>query len=384
MKTTIDTYQKNVTFTDATGQTVFVEIEITDDRFSMSGNITGHGSGQILDQIKPADQAQTDLVNIWRAYHLNDMHAGTIEQEAALASEDFKAFKLKAYEIVKQAQVIKKIITGSFADYCEFIGIKKKGQSKWSAPISVRADFEGLQAIWYGKSPGKDPRGSLLPVRNWNDYIQRIPAAHRPKFTIATGVPPAKVIEMFGDNYSISCAYLESKVLLTVKHPETGEPYKYGHAWLKRELPADIIDQVEAIVSKFETFTGSGYQKQANDLLAKFGIKFSAVFQRHDLHFVGDEHTRDIFTCRLQRGKDYFTLSFGQSTSNSDSKGSIPPTAYDLLACLTKSDPGSFEDFCSNYGYDTARKIYRYVVNEWRKVDGFFTDEEITELQNIA
>jgi hypothetical protein len=61
--------------------------------------------------------------------------------------------------------------------------------------------------------------------------------------------------------------------------------------------------------------------------------------------------------------------------------------AYDLLACLQKSDPGTFEDFCSDFGYDTdsrkAESTYHAVVKEWKKVSHFFTAEELTQVQEI-
>lgn len=64
------------------------------------------------------------------------------------------------------------------------------------------------------------------------------------------------------------------------------------------------------------------------------------------------------------------------------------PSAYDLLACLQKSDPGSFKDFCGDFGYDTdsrkAERVYEAVRAEWFKMNDFFTDAELTELQEIA
>lgn len=63
------------------------------------------------------------------------------------------------------------------------------------------------------------------------------------------------------------------------------------------------------------------------------------------------------------------------------------PTAYDMLACVEKSDPGTFEDFASNFGYDEdsrkAESIYRAVVKQWRETSRFFTSEELTEAQEI-
>ncbi len=63
------------------------------------------------------------------------------------------------------------------------------------------------------------------------------------------------------------------------------------------------------------------------------------------------------------------------------------PSAYDILACLTKYDPGLFEDFCADYGYDEdSRKgynIYEAVRNEYLNLAKLFTDSELEEMQEI-
>jgi hypothetical protein len=63
------------------------------------------------------------------------------------------------------------------------------------------------------------------------------------------------------------------------------------------------------------------------------------------------------------------------------------PTAYDVLAGVTKYDPGRFEDFCADFGYDTdsreAERTYHAVCDEYRKVRSFFTSDEMTELEDI-
>lgn len=64
------------------------------------------------------------------------------------------------------------------------------------------------------------------------------------------------------------------------------------------------------------------------------------------------------------------------------------PSTYDILACLTKFDPGAFTDFCSDFGYDTdsrrAERVYFAVQEEWRRVLAFFSTEELAELSEIA
>jgi hypothetical protein len=63
-------------------------------------------------------------------------------------------------------------------------------------------------------------------------------------------------------------------------------------------------------------------------------------------------------------------------------------TAYDLLACIQKSDVGTFQQFCDEYGCDEdsrkAETVYHAVLKEWRKVEKFFTAEELAAIQEIS
>ena len=63
------------------------------------------------------------------------------------------------------------------------------------------------------------------------------------------------------------------------------------------------------------------------------------------------------------------------------------PTAYDVLACLTKTSPGTFTDFCGEYGYDSdsrrAENTYHAVVEEYGKLSAFFTTAELEALQEV-
>lgn len=139
----------------------------------------------------------------------------------------------------------------------------------------------------------------------------------------------------------------------------------------------------------------TNYQKEAADLLNSFGIKFSTKFIAHDFHFEEDKQTRDIFRVTFSRRvpvtvagnlhqvSKRFSLRFGQSIANSGTA----PDSYDVLSCLQKYDVGSFEDFCSEFGYDTdsrrAEKTYRAVVKEWKKVSAFFSPYELEAIQEI-
>src|SRR6185312_12921531 len=98
----------------------------------------------------------------------------------------------------------------------------------------------------------------------------------------------------------------------------------------------------------------SSYEQQAIDFLSDNKIEFATKFIGHDTHFDGDTEERDRFKCtftkRLYPIKT-FTVIFGQSIASSTGNGSKKPTAYDVLACITKYDPGTFSNFCSDFGY---------------------------------
>jgi hypothetical protein len=62
--------------------------------------------------------------------------------------------------------------------------------------------------------------------------------------------------------------------------------------------------------------------------------------------------------------------------------------AYDLLACITKSDPDTFKNFCSDSGYsDDSMKafgVYQDAQDEYSKVRRFFTAAELEQIQDIS
>lgn len=144
--------------------------------------------------------------------------------------------------------------------------------------------------------------------------------------------------------------------------------------------------------------TKSEYDIQAENFLKNNGIRFTATYKKHDKYFPDDKEMRDIYTISLSRNQQSwalarslgatrykFTFQFGQSLHGS--RLNIPPSAYDVLASLTKSDPESFENFCSNYGYNEdsrkGHKTYLAVRRGWMKINQFFTAKELEELQEI-
>lgn len=63
------------------------------------------------------------------------------------------------------------------------------------------------------------------------------------------------------------------------------------------------------------------------------------------------------------------------------------PNEYDILACLTKTDPEDFESFCDEFGYDddsrSAEQIWRACVKEYKQLTRIFTEKQMEELCEI-
>lgn len=68
-------------------------------------------------------------------------------------------------------------------------------------------------------------------------------------------------------------------------------------------------------------------------------------------------------------------------------KETVSPSLYDVLTCLQKYEVGSFEDFCSEFGYDTdsrnALKTYKAVLKEYKGMSNLFSNDELEILSLI-
>ena len=167
------------------------------------------------------------------------------------------------------------------------------------------------------------------------------------------------------------------------------------------------------------------YTEHAKDFLAKHQITMTAQYLGHWPH-LGEWSTSQWQVTFTRQGSKPFTLTFSQSlqsswdymdtgngtgwrkrqglppklrqeywptTSEAHKTGPYtltpakrPPSAYDVLVCLTKYDPGTFKDFCADFGYSDdsikALETYRAVQEEWQEVRRMFGDclEELADI----
>lgn len=137
--------------------------------------------------------------------------------------------------------------------------------------------------------------------------------------------------------------------------------------------------------------TSTDYQKQAQDFLDRFGIKFRATLSDskvapwHDKY----DHERHHFRiCLSKKGGGRIVFDFFESKAHSDS-GSLATTPYSVLACISGDAycPEDFKEFCDEYGYESdsikALQMFRRCSAFGRRLRNFFTAKELEELSEI-
>lgn len=129
------------------------------------------------------------------------------------------------------------------------------------------------------------------------------------------------------------------------------------------------------------------YEMIANDFLKKTETTFNV------LHYFGkvDKWGGDMdkWEVELFRNNKSWTFPFYMGLGHNGAE----PTAYDVLACLTKYEVGTIEEFCSEFGYEMfddygMRNVdtyhtYKAVKAEYKHVVEMFGDV-LDELCEIA
>lgn len=128
------------------------------------------------------------------------------------------------------------------------------------------------------------------------------------------------------------------------------------------------------------------YEKQANDFLSQTDTTVQICFvgtRKNNLW--QDKEPRNFYIVTIKNPKGKMSVKFWDSIYNT--QNNKKPTVYNILSCLVTYDPGSFENFCQDYYYNTdninALKIYRLAMQEYRDVARLFTPHERELLSEI-
>lgn len=134
------------------------------------------------------------------------------------------------------------------------------------------------------------------------------------------------------------------------------------------------------------------YVRQARDFLKAANAQLTIEHVGTVDRFPGDEErtgNRRKYRCRLSREGKSYTFSFYGSITRFKEGEDV--NEYDVLAAMVKSDPGTFEDFCWEYGYNPidedfdgtnkkSLKIYKAVCKEWQGLCRVFDEFQNQEI----
>lgn len=168
----------------------------------------------------------------------------------------------------------------------------------------------------------------------------------------------------------------------------------------------------------------SEYTEQADKFLADTDTTFTLEFQYTGPYFGDDKTKRDVYRFTLKNARGEYSSTFGDSTHNTklrgwatDTTGRIPypnkraalklygseqmrerakwrkyrPSAYDILACLEKYDPDTFDNWAADMGYNdqplseypNVLKVWTACVEQYRGLARMFSDAEMEQLREI-
>lgn len=134
----------------------------------------------------------------------------------------------------------------------------------------------------------------------------------------------------------------------------------------------------------------NNYEAKANEFLKAHGATIKLDYIGRAKYFDGDKQPRNIYKFVIKRNGKQYSAKFGDSLYNTEC--GKKPSAYDILACLTKYEPSSdILDFASEYGYtiydregyNRAKKIFNAVKREYNGVVRLFGDclDELREIE---
>lgn len=210
---------------------------------------------------------------------------------------------------------------------------------------------------------------------------------------LCEGMKPTEIIEKFGSvdinypyfipgvygNKSMDDAKLDEwcddtlEDALQFKDPDYFECWDYEEfcEWISDEYGEDIYD----IFSRDVDFPySSDYYTHAEQFARRWDVDLETFALGYKKHFPGLEQKFHVFKCKLiNKDGEVYEFEFGKA------KDSANPNMYDVLAGLTKYDPCTYKDFCSEFGYEGGEyslEVYRGVKEEWEAVLRLFGPED--------
>lgn len=148
---------------------------------------------------------------------------------------------------------------------------------------------------------------------------------------------------------------------------------------IRKSIPVSLFKEVHKSKAWWKIISKAEATKAHSDFIASNSTRHSKpnILSLHE--WLGIVETKVFRICT-----ELLLKNWGEGEQ---AKTIVHPRAYDILASVTKYDPGTFENFCGDFGYDTdsrkADKVYHDVVDEWKNIEKLFTEEQLELLTEI-
>lgn len=146
-------------------------------------------------------------------------------------------------------------------------------------------------------------------------------------------------------------------------------------------------DRSKIVHAPFKLIRQNPYHKQALEFCKKYNVSISFIPTGvKTVEYGKTKGSVNTYSVQVYREKSPTSRSihktFDYTGSINDFNNKIKPTEYDLLACIVKTPPGSFNDFCNEYGYTDrpvtefpkVMQVYQDCCDEYAKVIHLFGD----------
>lgn len=143
--------------------------------------------------------------------------------------------------------------------------------------------------------------------------------------------------------------------------------------------------------SKVNQILDSDYNLQVVDFLLKTETTCKIEYIGLDTPKWGKEKVF-TYSVTLKNKKHIYTFKFYDSINNTNKNKKATYDFYSVLACLSTYIPDSFDDFCSDFGYEfkteedciDGKQTHLACLYQQRNLKKLFTDEELILLAEIS
>ena len=360
-------------------------------RFSVKGHCDDPcGSLEAIAQAYPDDAKLQRICEVAKVWHLNDMHAGCVHQrelgwgkgkDIALSITDATPAQIHSLTKYQEAKVVPKRLEWVNEALALITVSKQRQQDVWrglfpSGYAMSDHDAQDLMraAEWLIKAARKTQEPDSPYKHRYQGAIPVIPALTNS----LNGYLASAAIQAFP-------VQLKSKVFEgSIKAPCPVCGYRYGTQWRYEPLPDELIEEIKGWggpLESFETFKTENFLKQHGIALATQRV-VKKVSDRADK---GETRPCWFYNVTLRRDTGE-TVEFEFRGSILDAINDQDPSEYEIMACVASDIhcPDTFEDFCSEYGYDEdSRKAFEDFTGGAafaKKLNAFFTEAEKEEM----